>query len=420
VSDTGPVRFAALRHRNFAILWSGLIVSNVGTTMQNAAMGWLMWELKHSPLWLGYLGLSFALPMCVVPLFSGAAIDRVNRIALLYVTQTAALLIAVALAVLTYSGHLTVWALLGASLLGATFLGFDSPTRQALIPDLVPPRVLLNAISLNSASYNGALLLGPAIAGVLLGEYGLAGAGMVFVLNAVSFLAVILALLLLRDVRTHAGGEPGPVLRALRDGFAFVWRRRLVFGLLGLSALTAVLGRSFQPLLPNFTALWHGGSGAYGFLLAGAGAGALIGAFALSAMHELRNQSAIMVGSGLVFALSVIAVALSPNLVFGGAMVFVSGVSATVFGAITATYIQIATPHELRGRVMSLYTITLIGLPSLGALGVGALAESLGGAQGTPRAVLLGGAVLLVVMVVSAPRLLRAHPGEHPAAERRS
>src|SRR5512136_2979704 len=229
VAPVNEVRFAALRHRNFTLLWSGLLVSNVGTWMQNVAQGWLVLQLTNSPLWLGLLGLSFAVPMIVFPLFGGVTSDRVNRIRLLYVTQTGQMLVAFALALLTWLNVGNVWYLLIGSFLSSTFLAFDNPTRQALIPDLVPRRDLLNALSLNSATYNGAALLGPAIAGVLLGPLG---AGTLFFLNGISYAAVIIALAAMRGVRTHSGSQHVNVGDALLAGLRYAWRSRLIRALL--------------------------------------------------------------------------------------------------------------------------------------------------------------------------------------------
>src|SRR5436305_1054697 len=190
-------RFAALQSRNFTLLWVGLIVSNAGTWMQNVASGWLVLQLTNSPLWLGLLGLSFALPMMVLPLIGGAVVDRVHRIRLLYITQTGSMLVAFALAILTWLNMVTVWHIFVASFLGAALLAFDNPARQALIPELVPPRDLLNALSLNSATYNGAALIGPALAGAMLGPLG---APALFFVNGVSYLAVLIAVLAMRGV----------------------------------------------------------------------------------------------------------------------------------------------------------------------------------------------------------------------------
>lgn len=400
-TSASSVRFAALRYRNFTLIWSGLIVSNVGTWMQNVGQGWLVLQLTNSPLWLGLLGLSFALPMILLPLVGGAVVDRVHRIRLLYFTQTSLMLVAFALAALTWLGLVNVWHILIAAFLGAALLAFDNPARQALIPDLVPPRDILNALSLNSATYNGAALLGPALAGALLGPFG---AATLFFLNGVSYLAVLIALTALRNARTHSGGKHAPIGESMTAGLAYAWRSRLILALLALSALAAIFGRSYQNLLPVFSRdIWSGGELGYGLLLSAAGGGALVGAFGLAAIKEVKRQGLVMMLNGLVFSASIIAFALSPSLAAGIALLFAAGVTSTIFGTIIATFIQVVTPNELRGRVMSLYAITLIGLPSLGSLGSGAVAELLGGIPGAPRAVLIGAVILGLVLILVSP-----------------
>lgn len=406
---TSNTRFAALRYRNFTLLWSGLIVSNVGTWMQNVATGWLILQLTNSPLWLGLLGLSFALPMIILPLVGGAVVDRVDRIRLLYFTQTGQMLTAFSLALLTWLNLVQPWHLLLASFIVAALLAFDNPARQALIPDMVPQGDLLNALSLNSATYNGAALVGPAIAGAMLGPFG---AGALFFLNGISYLAVLFALVAMRDVRTHSGGQRQRLGASMLGGLAYAWRSRQVFALLLLSALAGIFGRSYQNLLPVFARdIWNGGPQGYGLLLSAGGAGALVGAFGLASIRQLKRQGAVMVASGLLFSLAIIAFALSPSLAGGIGLLFVAGVMSTVYATIIATFIQIEAPNELRGRVMSLYAITLIGLPSLGALGSGVIAEMLGGVSGAPRAVLIGGAALALVLAVVGPFFWRRSLG---------
>lgn len=392
-------RFAALRYRNFTLLWSGLIVSNIGTWMQNVAVGWLMLQLTNSALWLGLQGLCFALPMIFLPFVGGAVADRVNRIKLLYVTQSGPMVIAFILALLTWEGRIAAWHLLLATFLGGCLLSFDSPSRQALIPDMVQRKDLLNALSLNAATYNGAALIGPALAGALLVPLG---AGWLFFINGVSFLAVIFALAAMRDIHPHAGNPPLPILGAILSGLRYAWRDRGILALLVLSAVAGVFGRSYQNLLPAFAQDWRGGEVGYGLLLSAAGGGAVIGAFGLASLIELKQQRLVMIVSGLLFSLAVLAFALSPTLELGILFLFLAGVLSTVFGTIIATFIQMAAPKELRGRLMSLYAITLIGVPSLGALGSGAVAQRLGGLQGAPRAVALGAVILIVILGVTA------------------
>jgi MFS family permease len=406
-------RFAALGYRNFRLIWSGLIVSNMGTWMQNVANGWLVLQLTNSPLWLGLLGFSFAIPMIVIPPIAGAIVDRVHRVRLLFFTQSMQLLNALALALLTWSGKVEVWHILLNSFIGALLLAFDNPSRQALIPDLVEPRDLLNAVSLNSATYTGAALVGPALAGILLEPLG---AGTLFFLNSVSFLAVIFALTAMRDVRTHSGGQHGSLTETFTMGMKYAWGNRLILALLALSAVSAIFGRSYQSLLPAFSRdIWHAGAQGYGYLLAAAGGGALVGAFGLASFRRVPHQGAVMISGGILFCISLIVFSISPSFLLSLVLLFVAGVTSTVFSTIIATFIQISAPNEMRGRVMSLYTVTLIGLPSLGALGIGAFAEWLGGVEGAPHAVLIGALILVVILFFVIPMFWKRDLPQHPS-----
>ena len=394
-------RYAALGYRNFTLIWSGLIVSNMGTWMQNVANGWLVLQLTNSPLWLGILGLSFAIPMIVLPPIAGAVVDRIHRVRLLFFTQSMQLFIAFSLALLTWFGRIQVWHILVATFLGAVLLAFDNPARQALIPSLVQPCDLLNALSLNSATYTGAALVGPALAGILLEPLG---AGTLFFINGISYLAVIFALALMRDVQTHGGGKHGSLGDTFWKGLSYAWQNRLILALLALSSVGAIFGRSYQSLLPAFSRdIWKAGPQGYGLLLAAAGGGALVGAFGLASFKLIPHQGAVMLVSGLVFSFSLIGFALSSSYVLGMILLVIAGVTSTVFSTIISTFIQLTVPNEMRGRVMSLYTVTLIGLPSLGALGSGALAEWLGGVEGAPHAVLFGAVILVLILIPALP-----------------
>jgi MFS family permease len=415
-------RYAALESADFRRLWSGLLVSNVGTWMQNVAQSWLIYRMTgDDPLYLGLLGLAFALPMTTLPPLGGAVADRVDRVKLLYVTQGAALSVALVLSLLAWSGALRPWHLLVAAFTGASLLAFDNPTRQALVPDLVPRADLQNALSLNASTFTGAALVGPAIAGALLGRIG---AGWLFMLNAVSFLAVIGALARI-DPRAHRHGRPRPEggLRAsVLGGLAYARGHRTVAALLGLSTVAALFARSYQQLLPIFAAsVWRAGPGGYGSLLAAGGAGALLGALALSSARAASDQVRVMLWSGAALALSLLVFSRMPSLALGAGVLVLVGVSATVLTTMIATKIQLDVPRELRGRVIGLYTITLIGMPSLGSLAMAALARRVG----APAAVAMGAGVLSIAIVLGARALQvrgrereRAPDASGPSAER--
>lgn len=399
--EANTTRFAALGYRNFRVIWWGSLISNMGTWMQNVANGWLVLQLTDSPLWLGLLGFSFAVPMILIPPFAGAVVDRVHRIRLIFFTQSMMSLNALGLALLTWSGNVQVWHILLNSFVSALLLAFDNPARQAVIPSLVMPRDLLNALSLNSATYTGAALVGPALAGLLLEPLG---AGTLFFLNSISFLAVIFALAALRDVPTHSGGQHGSLGNSFSMGMKYAWSNRLILALLALSAIGSIFGRSYQSLLPVFSRdIWQAGPQGYGYLLAAAGGGALVGGFGLASFKQVPRQGAVMLSSGLFFSIALLLFSLSPSFVLGLILLFVAGASSTVSSTIIATFIQLSVPNEMRGRVMSLYTVTLIGLPSLGAMGSGAVAEWLGGMEGAPHAVLLGTAFLGMILLFVLP-----------------
>ena len=402
MSSRPTPRFASLQHRNFKFLWAGLIVSNTGTWMQNVAQGWLVLQLTNSPFWLGLLGLSFAIPMILLPLLGGAVVDRIDRVKLLYVTQTGAMLTALILAIMTWTGTVHISYIMIASFVSSALLAFDNPARQALLPDLVPQHDLMNAISLNSATYTGAALVGPAIAGVLLAPLG---AGTLFFLNAISYLSVIIALAAMKNVKTHGSNtQHTSIGKSMVTGLSYTWNNKLIFALLSLSALAAIFGRSYQNLLPIFARdIWNRGPAGYGILLSSSGAGALVGAFGFASIRNIKYQGAILVISGLFFSLTVISFAFSSHFWLGVILLFLGGISVTIFSTLISTFIQISVPNQLRGRIMSLYSITLIGLPSLGAMGVGSLAQILGGVSGAPRAVLLGGVAMGAVLLGMAP-----------------
>lgn len=224
------------------------------------------------------------------------------------------------------------------------------------------------------------------------------GAGTLFFLNGISFLAVIFALVAMRDVPTHAGGGKESLGNSFWNGLTYAWRNRLITALLGLSALSAIFGRSYQNLLPAFGRdIWKSSPEGYGLLLSAAGGGALVGAFGLASFRRVRNQGSVMLVSGLLFSGSLTAFAVSPTIWIGLAFLFIAGITSTVFSTIISTFIQFSVPNEMRGRVMSLYAVTIIGLPSFGVLGCGVVAEWLGGLAGAPRVVLIGAVLLAAI-----------------------
>lgn len=406
-----PRKFGALRYRDFTLLWAGLLVSNAGTWMQNVGQGWLAYQLTNSPFYLGLLGASFAVPMIALPLFGGTIADRFNRLTILKFTQTGMMLAAVAMATLAYLRIITIWDMIAISFLSSVALAVDNPTRQALIPDLVPREELLSAISLNSVAFNGAALVGPAIAGLIL-QLGVPanGAGstdllyrntaFVFYANALSFFSVLVPVFIIRP-RPSERRQPAGFHQAVLDGLRYVQQRSALLLLLVLSAVVSMFGRSFTQLLPVFASdVLRVGSEGYGVMLTLPGAGTLLAGIGLAAGGHYLNRRRLLVAAQIALVASIVVFALSHSFVLSLAMLGLNGFAATVFGAVAATILQIESEGHLRGRVMSLYTITVIGLGPLGSLISGSLATQIP----VGWAILLPSLVILAFLGLSVTR----------------
>ncbi|MGH2351324.1 MAG: MFS transporter [Chloroflexota bacterium] len=398
-AESAGRRFGALRHRNFTLLWGGLLLSNTGTWMQSTAQGYLIYQLTSSPLALGLLGFSFAVPMLLLPPLGGVLADRVDRLALMRVTNVAWIVMTLALAALTWLGQVTYWQILLVSFLGAVLLAFDNPTRQALVPDLVPRAALLSAISLNAIVFTGAALVGPAVAGLLLGAFGgdlYHGAAVVFLLNAASYLAVLVPLVLwIRLPPRQRAGPPASFGADLLEGLRYVKSQRPLVLLLALTAVTSIFGRSFSQLMPVFAEdVLRVGPDGLGLMYSAPGAGTLLGGAALAALGHVGSRRRLVTGATVFFTLTILGFALSRLYPLSLALLFLSGLTGTIAGATIATLLQAKSPGRLRGRVMSLQTLAIIGMSPLGGLLSGALATIVP----APLAVSATAAVILVVL----------------------
>lgn len=369
--------FGALRHQNFTLLWTSLIISNTGTWMQQVGQSWLVLELTDSAFYLGVVSLAFAIPMILLPPIGGAISDRLHKLWLLRLVEILQMANAALLALLTLTGLVNVWHIIAIAFVGAVLLAVANPNRQALLPHLVGREDFMSAISLNSAVFTGAALVGPALAGYLLTTIGSGG---LFLINSLSYLVVLGATLLMRgvDANPQRSGSTG-LWADVTEGLRYVASTRLVLMLIGVSALTGLLGRSYPSLLPLFARdEWHVGAQGYGWLLAAPGAGALLGAFGLALFGEVRRKGWLLLGSMLAFALLLIAFSYSPFFWPAVGLLLAAGILNSLFGTSIATLIQANAPGRLRGRAMSVYTITVIGVPSLGAMGTASVAEWLG------------------------------------------
>ena len=383
-------RFGSLRHRNFRLYWSGQLVSLVGTWMQSVAQGWLMHRLTHSAFWLGLLGFTQFLPVMLLSLWAGALIDRMDKRRLLYITQGAALVQAVILATVVTTGVVRPWMVLALAGVFGIINAFDMPTRQSFVVEMVGKEDLGNAIALNSAAFNTARVLGPAVAGVLLATVGEGGC---FWLNALSYVAVLVCLARM-DLPKREFLRQGRALgSSLMEGVRYAWGVLPLRNLLLLLGVTAGIGFQYQLLLPVYARdILHAGPRVYGLLVTAFGAGALIGAVRLT---ERSNRAGLRLN--LLLGLAACGTGLAgfawsraiPLSLAAGAL---AGFGLIVYVASTNTLLQLTTEDRYRGRVMSLYTLMFAGTAPIGALGSGVIAQR----WGAPVATTFSGAVMLL------------------------
>ena len=399
MSDSAPgailrTRFRAFQHRNFRLFWFGQLVSLIGTWMQSVAQGWLMHRLTGSAFMLGLLGFAQFMPVMVLTLWAGVVADRMDKRRLIMTTQLVALIQAVLLATVVTLGIVQPWMVVALALMFGMVSAFDLPARQSFLVEMVGKNDLPNAIALNSAAFNGARVLGPAVAGVLLAA---AGEGACFWVNAVSYLAVLAALMRMDLAPRVAEPDRGKnALATLREGVDYALGVPSIRNLLLLLGVAAGLGFQYMVLLPVYARdILHASEQAYGLMVAAFGLGSL-----LSAVVMTRNQDRWALRRNLLLGLGSAAVGMgvfawSRALPLTLAMGFAAGFGLILYVASTNTLLQLSTEDRFRGRIMSLYTLMFIGTAPIGALLSGALAQRWGAPIATSASalVLLGGAV---------------------------
>lgn len=402
----------ALRNRNYRLFFVGQGVSLIGTWMQGVALPWLVYRMTGSVILLGVVGFTGQILTLVVAPAAGVVADRANRHRLVTIAQVAAALQAAALAVLALAGVIEVWHIIVLGLVGGFIRGFEIPFRQAFVVEMLEdPRDLPNAIALNSFLVNGARLIGPSLAGFLVGWFG---EGICFLVNAVSFLAVVAALLAMRlpprPRRVHATHP----LRDLKEGFLYVSRSapiRTVLLLVGLVSLVAV---PYSVLLPVFAReVLGGGPHTLGFLVSAAGVGALGGAACLASRRSILGIPRLIAAASVFFGAGLVAFSLSTNLLLSVGLLAVAGFGMMVHMAASNTLLQTIVDEDKRGRVMSFHTMAFMGMAPLGSLIAGGLA----GALGAPGAVLACGLACILAAAVFAAGLGRLNRALRPVLE---
>jgi MFS family permease len=378
------VAWRALRHRNFQLFFSGQLISLIGTWMQSVAQSWLVYRLTGSALLLGSVGFASQVPVFVFAPLGGIAADRFNRRQIVIATQTAAMLLAAILAALTLFHKVQVWhVFVLASLLGIVN-AFDIPGRQSFLVDMVGKEDLMNAIALNSSMFNGARVIGPAIAGILVARIG---EGWCFFANAVSYIAVIIGLLLMRVISPVRAAMASP-LEHMMEGFRFVNQTAPIRALLLLLGLVSLVGMPYVVLMPIFAdQILHGGARGLGILMGATGVGALLGALTLAFREGVKGLGRWVAWCCAGFGASLVIFALSRTFWVSVILLLPVGYCMMLQMACSNTLIQVMVPDALRGRVMAVYSMMFMGMAPIGALFGGALAERLG----APRTVAIGG-----------------------------
>ena len=404
-------RFRALKHRNFQLFIVGQLISLIGTWMQTTAQQWLVYRLTGSVALLGVFGFANQVPMLLLAWMGGYAGDRYNRHRGVIVTQTCSMLLAFALAALTLTHVIRVWQLIGIAFLVGIVNAFDVPIRQAFFVHMVGKDDLPNAIALNSSIFNGARVIGPAVAGftiVLVGE------GWCFFLNGVSFIAVLVALLMMRIERSQGQRAEESPVRSFIQGFRFAMSDVPIRSALLLLSVLSLFGLQYGVFLPIYAKdILHGGAKALGLLMSAAGVGAVLGALQFAARTQYKGLTRWLATTCTVCGIALMVIAAARTFWLCAVVLFVVGFAATSQMAATNTMVQRRVPDEMRSRLMAVYATMFMGVQPIGALIAGGVAKHLG----APYTLMAFGSIVLIGCMVFITRVvMKVSPGGAVAA----
>lgn len=383
--------FRALQSRNFRLFFSGQIVSLLGTWIQNLALGWLVYRITGSSVLLGVVGFAGQIPALVLTPIAGVFADRVNRQKVLIVTQIIPMVMAFLLAWLVLTNRVQVWHIITLAVVNGMAMAFDTPFRHAFLLDMVGDKQLLqNAIALNSTLINSARFIGPTVGGFLIAMFG---EGYCFLINGISFLSVIGALMSMRVTQANRGKEHASVLNELKEGLSYSFSFKPIRYLLILVAASSFLGMPFQVFMPVFAKdILGGDSQMLGLLTGSIGAGALVGAFYLASQKSMKPIPSLIFITSVVFGVGLSAFAMSRNAYLSIGLLFFVGFGMIVQFASTNTLLQTIVDEDKRGRVVALYSMSFMGITPLGSLLLGSLSDGLG----VPITILIAGGCCLV------------------------
>jgi MFS family permease len=408
-SNRLKIIFRSLQYRNYRLFFSGQGISLIGTWMQRIALPWLVYHITGSVFLLGLVGFAGQIPTFLLSPIAGVLTDRWNRYWVLIASQVVAMIQAFVLTWLFYSGTIQVWHIVALNIVLGIFNAFDVPSRQALVIDLVERKEDLgNAIALNSLMFNGARLIGPPIAGILLAS---AGEGICFLSNAISYLFVIASLLFMR-VPVHASQKKNThILKDMQEGFIYAFGFPPIKHLILLLAVVSLMVMPYTVLMPVFAKeILHGGSNTFGYLMGGAGFGALLGGLYLASRRTILRMSSLVPISAAVSGIGLISFSLSRYFPLSFFSMIIAGAGMMLHTASSNTILQTIVEEDKRGRVMSIYTMAIMGTAPFGSLMSGASAKIIG----APGTILAGGIICITGAVYFFRRLPELKNLVHP------
>jgi MFS family permease len=378
--------FRSLKYRNYKLFFSGQSISLIGTWMQRIAMPWLVYHLTGSAFMLGLVSFGGQIPTFILAPVAGVVTDKFDKYRVLVITQIVSLVQALILAVLALTGVIQVWHIVILSVALGCINAFDVPSRQSFVIEMVDNKEDLgNAIALNSMMFNGARIIGPSIAGLILAT---AGEGICFLLNAVSFIFVIVSLLMMRITPAPRKTKQGNLLSELKEGMRYASGFAPIKHLLILLSVISLMGASYQVIMPVFAKeVLKGGSGTYGFLMGSAGMGALFGALYLASRETVIKLGRIIPAAAVLFGISLVVLSFTTYLPVSLILMVFVGLGMMMNTAACNTVLQTITEDDKRGRVMSFYTMAIMGTAPFGSLLLGSLARLIG----TPDAIFISG-----------------------------
>jgi MFS family permease len=394
-NDKNPkgLRFLAraLRHRNYRLFFGGQGISLVGTWMTRVATSWLVYRLTNSAFLLGLVGFSSQIPMFVLAPFAGVLVDRWNRHRVLLITQTLAMLQSLALATLALTGIIRIWHIILLSVFQGLINTVDTPARQSFVVEMIEDRRdLSNAIALNSSMFNGARLIGPSIAGLLIAWVG---EGYCFLVDGISYIAVIAALYAMRIRPPSANGRNSRMMQELKEGLRYAFGFMPIRAILLMIALVSLVGFPYTILMPVFARdILHGGPNALGFLMAATGMGALVGALFMASRKSVLGLGRVLPSATIVFGAGLIAFSFSREFYLSLLLMLFTGAGMMTQMATANTLLQTITDDDKRGRVMSFYSMAFMGIAPFGSLMAGSVASSIG----APLTLMMGGGLCIL------------------------